>query len=453
LLPTAIETLEAIKEVIRAVMLESNESFDLKNTTEANIILINETLTFDENPSKITLNDEFNQYNTTLEMLESSTSEITTLGITENQTEAAFNDFSDDNKLEQYTQQTTESFDFLLKIEEEGSKERKGVKKEDKNFFPSTSPQVLFPLFSNPKIEPFISTISVLENDQKGHSIESNLLNQATTYSSSSSENYISSSNFSSSADYLTTQMTFNNNIQNVETSSPSSTLTLKGENSINTIIDDSTTSRSTLTLASSQTSLNSSTTTIDIIATTLDNSTTSSSSTLTSSSSVSRLSPILISSNTITLPKPTPKKYIVSFDEKKFELKPFNGLKTYYNSRSYTKSINFPIFDNEIETATENDIEEEENDKIITTIKKSEKTKEIETEQNMKLKQYNNNHLTSETETTITTPSLTSKTTNTTVIPHLWMKTQKIFTLPWVQTRRLSLAKCKFKKKFFFHF
>ncbi|CAK5074320.1 unnamed protein product [Meloidogyne enterolobii] len=26
--------------------------------------------------------------------------------------------------------------------------------------------------------------------------------------------------------------------------------------------------------------------------------------------------------------------------------------------------------------------------------------------------------------------------------LPHLWMKTQKIFTLPWVQTRRLSLAK-----------
>uniref|UniRef100_A0A915LE36 Peptidase M14 carboxypeptidase A domain-containing protein n=1 Tax=Meloidogyne javanica TaxID=6303 RepID=A0A915LE36_MELJA len=482
LIPTAIETFEAIKEVIRAVMSAHNESFEMKNKTETNVGLANQTPKLEEEEegkiNSSSLTSDLKQYtennNSTVEQFESTLLETSSLGMTENQTETITSPLTDMEEVkepEQYTQHTTESFDFLIRIGEE---------KVNVSSF-SLSPQFLFPLFTIPKIqtipigsgfgdeqkreEPdlpttsfWTSTSSLPSNDQ---------MENIETTETTSSEN-IESTSSSSSTESSSSPQTSSSTPQT--SSSVITDETWPSEIVINLEEDpiSTTTISSSTTTSSSEPTTSSSTTISEIpeITTsrssskikTTTNRTTVSSSTPTSSSSTSRTTP---TSATIPIPPiPISKQYtpikFVAFDEEKIELKPLNDLKKYQASRSSTNSVNFPIFDNDVELAIENDKESGENGKMTTkTNEKTDKLLEQGTEQNEKLKQYNNTQTGKATENVTetkstrnpatTVPSVSEMVNNTTAkLHHLWMKTQKIFTLPWVQTRRLSLAKCK---------
>uniref|UniRef100_A0A915LJ64 Peptidase M14 carboxypeptidase A domain-containing protein n=1 Tax=Meloidogyne javanica TaxID=6303 RepID=A0A915LJ64_MELJA len=471
LIPTAIETFEAIKEVIRAVMSEPNESFEMKNTTETSIGLANQTMKLEEdeegkiNSTGFTNNLE--QYteknNSTVEMFESTLLETSSLGMTENQTETittTLTDMETVKESEQYTQHTTESFDFLIGIGEE---------KANVSSF-SLSPQFLFPLFTIPKIqtipigsgfgdeqkseEPDLPTTSFSTSTNSLPSTDQ--IENIETTETTSSENIESTS--SSSTESSSTQTS--SSTLNDETSSSEIVINLEEDSTSTTTISSSTTTSSSEPTTSSSTTISeiseSTTSRSSSKIKTTTNRISVSSSTPTSPSSTSRTTP---TSATLPIPPiPIPKQYtpikFVAFDEEKIELKPLNDLKKYQNSRSSTNSVNFPIFDNDVELATENDKESGENGKMTTkTNEKTDKLLEQGTEQNEKLKQYNNTQTGQTTENVpettstrnseTTVPSVSEMVNNTTAkLPHLWMKTQKIFTLPWVQTRRLSLAK-----------
>uniref|UniRef100_A0A914LPM1 ShKT domain-containing protein n=1 Tax=Meloidogyne incognita TaxID=6306 RepID=A0A914LPM1_MELIC len=480
LIPTAIETFEAIKEVIRAVMSEHNESFEMKSKTETSVGLANQTPKLEEEEegkiNSSSLTSDLKQYtennNSTVEQFESTLLETSSLGMTENQTETITSPLTDMEEVkepEQYTQHTTESFDFLIRIGEE---------KVNVSSF-SLSPQFLFPLFTIPKIqtipigsgfgdeqkreEPdlpttsfWTSTSSLPSNDQM-ENIETTETtsseNIESTSSSSSTESssspQTSSSTPQTSSSVITDETSPSEIVINLE-EDPISTTTISS--STTTSSSEQTTSTSTTASEISESTTSRSSSRIK----TTTNRTTFSSSTPTSSSSTSRTTP---TSATIPIPPiPISKQYtpikFVAFDEEKIELKPLNDLKKYQASRSSTNSINFPIFDNDVELAIENDKESGENGKMTTkTNEKTDKLLEQGTEQNEKLKQYNNTQTGKATENVTetkstrnpatTVPSVSEMVNNTTAkLPHLWMKTQKIFTLPWVQTRRLSLAK-----------
>uniref|UniRef100_A0A914LF23 ShKT domain-containing protein n=1 Tax=Meloidogyne incognita TaxID=6306 RepID=A0A914LF23_MELIC len=486
LIPTAIETFEAIKEVIRAVMSEPNESFEVKNTTETSIGLTNQTLKLDENEEgKIDstgFTNDLKQYteknNSTVEMFESTLLETSSLGMTENQTETITTPLTTMESVkesEQYTQHTTESFDFLIGIGEE---------KANVSSF-SLSPQFLFPLFTIPKIqtipigsgfgdeqkreEPDLLTTSFststnsLPSTDQIENIETTETTSSENIEATSSSSTESSSTQTSSSTPQTSSSSpqTSSSIITDETSSSEIVINLEEDPTSTTTISNSTTTSSSSELS---TSISTTLSEMSEITTsrssskikTTTNRTTVSSSTPTSSSSTSRTTP---TSATLPIPPiPIPKQYtpikFVAFDEEKIELKPLNDLKKYQNSRSSTNSVNFPIFDNDVELAIENDKESGEDGKMTTREKEEpDKLLEQETERNEKLKQYNNTQTGKTAETVLettstrnsetTVPSASEMGNNTTAkLPHLWMKTQKIFTLPWVQTRRLSLAK-----------
>ncbi|KAF7639175.1 Peptidase_M14 domain-containing protein [Meloidogyne graminicola] len=359
LLDTAIETFEAIKEVIKAVIDEPPYE-NLKNITETNIKLINDNLKqMEVEEERINSNSTVNEFKQYLESTFGTTI-VETIDTTETQMETTITTLKQEEekeKLEQYTQHntetTTETFDFIFRIEEgkEGEKEIKKFKENKiNNSTTFTEQEVLFPLFNNSKI-----------SEQK-------------------IEEFVTSSNLPISLPF-----TVNSQIENIEESTSSSNI-LTSSNTFqetltpnSTIIEDIGRSETTST---SSTSSSSSTTSKRLITSTTTNietlsisgiTNTNSSSTSTSSSSTSKTTLSSPSSTTKTLPTLlTTKKYIpiefVSFDEKKIELKPLNEIKKYFNNRSSTKSINFPIFDNDIEIDKE--IENEEEIGKITTEK-----------------------------------------------------------------------------------